>query len=154
MAKTKTTPNYEFRRCPMCSYSAKSEEDYREHVFKCAMRTFQCPSCDFSNNKEANLKRHVKRCHPGLAQEDLIKLGVKENRSEEVNEPEGDHEWLSQDPGDLIGDVSDNGSDEDEDSSSRIQIAPLRMMTVLWKEDCSVNQQSLPYQCLSNVKRM
>ncbi|XP_056002749.1 RE1-silencing transcription factor-like [Ostrea edulis] len=119
MTKTKTTPNYEFRRCPMCSYSAKSEEDYREHVFKCAMRTFQCPSCDFSNNKEANLKRHVKRCHPGLAQEDLIKLGVKENRSEEVNEPEDDHEWLSQDPGDLIGDVSDNGSDDDKDSSSQ-----------------------------------
>lgn len=67
MAKTKTTPNYEFRRCPMCSYSARSEEDYKGHVFKCAMRTFKCPVCDFCNNKEANLKRHMKRCHPGLA---------------------------------------------------------------------------------------
>lgn len=117
MAKTKTTPNYEFRRCPMCSYSARSEEDYKGHVFKCAMRTFQCPVCDFCNNKEANLKRHMKRCHPGLAKEEVVKLGSKEDKCEEVREQRED-DWLAQDPGDLIGEISDEDSDKDDDGDT------------------------------------
>lgn len=54
------------------SVPIQQEEDYKGHVFKCAMRTFQCPVCDFCNNKEANLKRHMKRCHPGLAKEEVV----------------------------------------------------------------------------------
>uniref|UniRef100_A0A8W8HNW3 Peptidase A2 domain-containing protein n=1 Tax=Magallana gigas TaxID=29159 RepID=A0A8W8HNW3_MAGGI len=96
---------------------ARSEEDYKGPVFKCAMRTFQCLVCDFCNNKEANLKRHKKRCHPGLAKEEDVKLGSKENKCEEMREQRED-DWLAQDPGDLIGEISDEDSDKEDDEDT------------------------------------
>lgn len=77
----------------MYSYLARSEEDYKKHVFKCAMPTFQSPVCNFC--KEANLKRRTKRCHPGLAKEEVINLGRKEDWCEEVWEQREDN-WLAQ----------------------------------------------------------
>lgn len=121
MAKTKTTPKSEYRRCPMCSRSAGTEEEYKEHVLECAMRTFQCPYCDFNTTREVNVKRHVKRCHPGLRpNEDLIQLGKKAGDKADCSAStteKRDEDWLTQDPGDLIGDLSPSPSSSSESDS-------------------------------------
>ncbi|XP_061187052.1 RE1-silencing transcription factor B-like [Saccostrea echinata] len=106
MAKTKTTPRNEYRRCPMCSEPARTEEEFKKHIMVCAMRVFECPTCDFTNTRELNLKRHIKRCHPGLGPNDeLIKLGAKEQNSsssssssDENEEDDIDEQKEKQDP--------------------------------------------------------
>ncbi|XP_061186266.1 RE1-silencing transcription factor-like [Saccostrea echinata] len=131
MAKTKTTTRKEYRRCPMCSEPAGTEEGFKKHIMVCAMRVFECPTCDFTNTRKLNLKRHTKRCHPGLRPNDeLIKLGAKEQSKEKaggsLNEENKDEEsanedWLDQDPGEVIGEIysadssSSNSSDENEE---------------------------------------
>lgn len=42
--------------------------------------------CDFCNNKEVNLKWYMKRCYFGLVKEEVVKLGSKEDKCEEVRE--------------------------------------------------------------------
>ncbi|XP_062606953.1 RE1-silencing transcription factor-like [Saccostrea cucullata] len=132
MAKTKTTTRKEYRRCPMCSEPAWTEDEFKRHIMICAMRHFECPICDFTNSRELNLKRHVKRCHPGLGPNDEpIKLGPKEQNKDpekagcsfgDENKDEGANEdWLDQDPGEVIGEISSanssssNSSDEEDD---------------------------------------
>lgn len=133
MVKTKTTPKTDYRRCPMCSENTKSEEDFKQHIMVCAMRTFQCSTCNYTNARELNVKRHIKRSHPGLQPNDeLIKLGPKDQSKKKANdslqnektsdENTGKEDWLNQDPGELIGEVSsgdsscgDGSSDENEE---------------------------------------
>ena len=106
MVKTKTTPKTDYRRCPMCSENTKSEEDARE----------------------LNVKKHIKRSHPGLQPNDeLIKLGPKDQSKKKANdslqnektsdENTGKEDWLNQDPGELIGEVSSGDSSCDDGSS-------------------------------------
>lgn len=59
----------------------------------------------------------MKRCHPGLAKEEVVKLGSKEDKCEEVREQRED-DWLAQDPGDLIGEISDEDSDKEDDEDT------------------------------------
>ena len=110
MVKTKTTPKTEYRRCPMCSEATKSEEDFKQHIMVCAMRTFQCSTCDYTNAGELNVKRHIKRAHPGLQPNDeLIKLGPKDQSKKKTNDsPQNEkttdentdkEDWMNQDPG-------------------------------------------------------
>ncbi|XP_048747971.2 RE1-silencing transcription factor-like [Ostrea edulis] len=134
MAKTKTTARKEYRRCPMCSEPAKTEEQFKKHILVCAMRMFECPICGFTSTREINLKRHVKRCHPGLKPEDeLIKLGTKEKserkaggslHEEKKDEESGNEDWMDQDPGNVIGEVSStdssSGSSSDENEETDI----------------------------------
>ena len=128
---TKTTVRKEYQRCPMCSESARTEKEFREHIMVCAMRVFECPTCDFSSSREINLKRHVKRCHPGLRTDDeLVKLGTREQDKKSGNfqveekraEESADEDWLNQDPGNVIGEVSSvdssSSSDENEDGAN------------------------------------
>ncbi|XP_061164919.1 RE1-silencing transcription factor-like [Saccostrea echinata] len=127
MAKTKTTPRNEYRRCPMCSEPARTEEEFKKHIMVCAMRVFECPTCDFTNTRELNLKRHIKRCHPGLGPNDeLIKLGAKEQSKEKAggslneknkNEESANEDWLDQDPGEVIGEISSADSSSSSSSS-------------------------------------
>ncbi|XP_048742969.1 RE1-silencing transcription factor-like [Ostrea edulis] len=122
MAKTKVTPA-NCRRCPMCTFVARSGEEYKSHVLQCAMRTFNCTYCTYSSNKEINVKRHERRSHPGLIEEP-IKLDGKPDKSkestssksveEEAEKPE--EEWLKQDYGDIIGCVSSDSSDNEGES--------------------------------------
>jgi hypothetical protein len=112
----------------MCSQSAGTEEEYKEHILACAMRTFQCPNCDFNTSREVNVKRHMKRCHPGLKpHESPIKLGRKEGKAE-CNFPTEENnveDWLHQDPGELIGPISESGStdsDSEEDADQQKEL--------------------------------
>lgn len=124
MAKAKVTPGQP-RRCPMCTFVTKTGEEYRNHVLECAMRTFNCTYCSYSSNKEINVKRHEKRSHPGLLGEP-IKLDSKSadrpmeatvKKQSALQEPVSDSEdWLKQDYGDVIGEVS--ASDQSDSSSS------------------------------------
>ncbi|XP_061187010.1 uncharacterized protein LOC133195163 [Saccostrea echinata] len=126
MAKTKVTPG-QCRRCPMCTYMARSEEDYKSHVIQCAMRTFKCTFCSYSSNKQINVKRHEKRCHLGLIEEP-IKLDGKPEKSGESSRSKSaedaelsEEDWLKQDYGDIIGTLSTDSSDEEESKDSQPQ---------------------------------
>lgn len=122
MAKTKVTPGQP-RRCPMCTFVAKTGEEYRNHVLECAMRTFNCTFCNYSSNKEINVKRHEKRSRAGLLEEPIKLDGKSADRPMEAtvkkqSAPEESisdlEDWLKQDYGDVIGEVSD----QSESSSS------------------------------------
>ncbi|XP_062575462.1 uncharacterized protein LOC134237364 [Saccostrea cucullata] len=114
MAKTKTTTRKEYRRCPMCSEPAKTEDEFKRHIMVCAMRLFECPICDFTNRPN----------------DELIKLGPKEQNKEKAGcsfgeenkgEKSENEDWLYQDPGEVIGEISSanssssNSSDENEE---------------------------------------
>ena len=133
MAKTKITPG-QSRRCPMCTFVARSEEEYKKHVVQCAMRTFNCTYCSYTSNKEINVKRHERRSHLGLIEEPVKLDGRKDNvkelttsstsssKSMEAKDAEqSDEEWLKQDYGDIIGDVSADSSDISEEEEEKIE---------------------------------
>ena len=133
MAKTKITPG-QSRRCPMCTFVARSEEEYKKHVVQCAMRTFNCTYCSYTSNKEINIKRHERRSHLGLIEEPVKLDGRKDNvkesttsstgssKSMEVkNAEQSDEKWLKQDYGDIIGDVSADSSDISEEEEEKIE---------------------------------
>ncbi|XP_062572639.1 uncharacterized protein LOC134234574 [Saccostrea cucullata] len=122
MAKTKVTPG-KCRKCPMCTYMARTEEDYKSHVVQCAMRTFNCTFCSYSSNKEINVKRHEKRAHLGLIEEPIKLDGRPDERREatcnesvEKDEEESGEEWLKQDYGDVIGTLFTDSSDNEEEA--------------------------------------
>ena len=141
MAKTKVTPG-QSRRCPMCTYVARSDDDYKKHVLQCAMRTFNCMYCNYTSNKEINVKRHERRSHTGMTEEP-IKLDGKRNTAKESTScssksveaedvGQSEEEWLQQDYGDIIGSVStDNGS-----SDEVTQVIKTEKRVVLLKISC------------------
>ena len=118
MANTKIIPGQN-RRCPMCTFVARSEEEYKKHVVQCAMRTFNCTYCSYTSNKQINVKRRERRRNLGLIEEPVQLNGRKDNvnesttrstssgKSVEVKDTEqSEEEGLKQDYGDIIEDVS------------------------------------------------
>ena len=89
-------------RCAMCSKMFESEDDWTKHTLECAktrrVKRFRCQTtgCTYATNKSCDMKRHIANKH-----------------SKKTVESAGETtDWEKQDPGDLIGYISDDSSVE------------------------------------------
>lgn len=98
MPNTKITKAKSRDKCPLCEQEVQDNK-WREHLLMCNGGKFPCKICGKLFKKSSYLQRHEKKFH---------QAEVLEKRTED------DKEWLEQDPGELIGEVSN----ESEPSSS------------------------------------
>ncbi|XP_048766205.2 uncharacterized protein LOC125673601 [Ostrea edulis] len=113
----------------MCTYVARAEDDYKKHVLQCAMRTFNCTYYNYNSNKETNVKRYERRSHPGMTEEPIKLDGKRDNAEESTrcssksvevqNAEQSEEEWLKQDYGDVIGNVSTDSGDSSDEGDTR-----------------------------------
>ena len=106
MVKTKITP---FRptqwKCGFCPTSFLTKEARDKHLTECANSRYYCNYCFYNTDKITNLHRHTKSQHYGNG---CQKENTKTNESEDEK---SDNDWESQDPGDVIGDISESESE-------------------------------------------
>ncbi|PJE78499.1 hypothetical protein CI610_02563 [invertebrate metagenome] len=129
MVKTKTTP---VKQCPMCSFRANNMDDMRKHILECGLETMErktltCPDCSYKTFRAANMNRHRKRhTDNDRSAPKAVEQSLEEDRpstSSQAPAVQTDVEsWKAQDPGDLLGEISEssegNGlSSEDEGDS-------------------------------------
>ncbi|XP_069107411.1 uncharacterized protein [Argopecten irradians] len=135
MAKTKTTP---VKKCPMCTFRTANIDDMKEHILKCGIETMEkktlsCPKCSYKTFRPTNMTRHQKRHDatgdvPKAAGKSLNTALSSKNSPKaqpstsgalsKAHSPETDVEsWKGQDPGDLLGEVSDSSVVHDDSSS-------------------------------------
>lgn len=113
MAKTKITiRKKEQWKCGFCPTSFECKEERDKHLTSCANERLFCTEsgCFYHTDKSKNLLRHMKSKH----QKDDDSESDKEestSKSKELlsdsSESESEDDWKSQDPGDILGQDSD-----------------------------------------------
>lgn len=107
MSNLKVTKAKVRNHCPLCE-GEEFDNQWPEHLMSCTGEKFPCKTCGKLFKKKEYLIRHEKKFHE------------KESVNQNDNGVEsGDEEWLTQDPGDLLGQVSstdESSSDEGDES--------------------------------------
>ncbi|CAG2212111.1 unnamed protein product [Mytilus edulis] len=119
MAKTKITiRKKEQWKCGFCPTSFECKEERDKHLTSCANERLFCTEsgCFYHTDKSKNLLRHMKSKH----QKDDDSQSDKEestSKSKELlsdsSESESEDDWKSQDPGDILGQDSDESEQEE-----------------------------------------
>lgn len=103
MPNLKVTKAKVRNHCPLCDGEVVDNQ-WPEHLMRCTGGKFPCKTCGKLFKKKEYLIRHEKKFHG--------KESVNQNDN---GVDSGDEGWLTQDPGDLLGQVSstdDSSSDE------------------------------------------
>lgn len=103
MPNLKVTKAKVRNHCPLCEGEVVDNQ-WPEHLMRCTGGKFPCKTCGKLFKKKEYLIRHEKKFHE--------KESVNQNDN---GVDSGDEGWLTQDPGDLLGQVSstdDSSSDE------------------------------------------
>ncbi|XP_021343510.1 uncharacterized protein LOC110454062 [Mizuhopecten yessoensis] len=125
MVKTKSTPR---KQCPMCSFRADDLDVMRNHILECGLETMEkktlaCPDCSYKTFRAANMTRHRKRHtdSTGNVCKDVSTTLAADRPSTSTSTVTVNTDvesWSNQDPGDLLGEISDssenNSTSEDE----------------------------------------
>lgn len=94
MVNTKITPRKSGLKCPLCKKRFEDEKAWQEHIIMCGkekrQKKFECcyEGCEYDTNKKFDFERHQATVH------------------------KDDSSWEAQDPGELIGEVSEDSDSE------------------------------------------
>ena len=108
MAKTKKTPRKIKEICPLCFTEFQTKDEWSKHLLECANTVLMCKDCHKSFKKKEYLQKHVKTFHPSSAQE--APPAPKPSATSTVAAEQSD--W-DEDPGELLGDVSESDGETD-----------------------------------------
>lgn len=112
--------------CMLCSRDFSNEEQLKTHLLQCVkeMTQFTCKVCSQVFKKKEYMKRHMKNIHgqlpntgPKVVEVKQKDEGSDKESSDEDSQEDDDIEKYN--PGELIGDISDDGDNHDDDKHEK-----------------------------------